>query len=167
MVLRKTLENETVEELRARASKENVEGRSTMNREELIDAMASDAKAKDQQASDVDANDDKPREAQQNTNPDGSRKPTENELLSAVQGFKAEMLANGASPEDIDAAFKKGEAYEPPTVYEVAGGNHGHLTRYTTPSVEAVAGPAPDGSGDKGKDSGETAGGTSKVAINS
>lgn len=162
MVLRKTLENETVEELRERAARQNVEGRSSMNKEELIDAMATDT-----QTTDTDTTDDRPREAQQNTNPDGTRKPTANELLSAVQGFKADMLASGASAEDVDKAFKEGQAYEPPTVYEVAGGNHGHLTRYTTPSVEAVAGPAPDGTGDKGKGSGETAGGTSKAAISS
>lgn len=158
MVLRKTLENETVEELRYRASKMNVEGRSSMNREELIDAMASDSKA----ASDVDTTDDRPREAQQNTNPDGSRKPTANELKSAAAAFKAEMLRDGASEEDVNKALSEAEAYTPPAVFEVAVGNHGHATPYTTPSSFALAG-VPKGTDVDAE--GELPGGTSKDAV--
>lgn len=156
MVLRKTLENETVEELRYRASKSNVEGRSSMNREELIDAMASDSKA----ASDT--TDDRPREAQQNTNPDGSRKPTPNELRSAAAAFKAEMLRDGASEEDVNKALSEAEAYSPLPVFEVAIGNHGHATPYTTPSSFAIAG-VPKGTDEDAE--GELPGGTSKDAV--
>lgn len=166
MVLRKTLENESVAELRERASKMDVEGRSAMNREELIDAMASDAKAQDtgdQTPSDVDPTDDRPREAQQNTNPDGSRKPTANELSSAVRGFKAQMAADGATEEDINAAFKDAEKYQVPGVYEIAGGNHGHLTPYTTPSSYAIAGNP--GTVDSPKDQADLPGGTAKDAV--
>lgn len=157
MVLRKTLENYTVAELRERAANEDVEGRSSMTKEELIDAMASDA-----QASDVNENDDRPREAQQNTNPDGSRKPTPNELKSAAAAFKAEMLRDGASEEDVNTALKEAEAYSAPPVHEVAIGNHGHATPYTTPSSFAVAGVPGDYPTDA---EGELPGGTSKDAV--
>ena len=42
MPKRETLEKETVEELRERAAKKDIEGRSSMNKEELVDALATD-----------------------------------------------------------------------------------------------------------------------------
>lgn len=106
--------------------------------------------------------DDKPREATQNVNPDGSRKPTENEMRSAVAAFKTTMLADGASEEDINRVLKETSGWTPPPLYEVKVGNDGTATRYTTPSAHAVAG-AP--AGEEPKDTGEYAGGTSVDAV--
>lgn len=155
------LEGLGIEDLRQRASDANVEGRSGMNKEDLVNALADDGDT----TATADAGDDRPREAQQNVNPDGTRKPTRNEMESAAAAFKADMLAAGASEDDLNDVLTSTKAWAPSETFEISGGNQGHLTPYTTPSSFAVAGVPKGMDPDKGEDQGDTRGGTSKEAV--